>query len=350
MREKDISWIVNLRCFATICVIIIHVSFPLLSLTDFPNYYWWSGNLFDSFGRCSVPVFVMLTGYLFLPKPLIINNFFANRVKKLLLPFICWNFIYILILYRWGYPETNAFQFLINIAIPKMILGKVSYHFWYIYMLILLYLILPLLGSILKGISNNGLLLLLLIWGISVGFGKFIGFSELDPRNFAFYIGYLIVGYSFSRNFSFLQHKKLHVFAIIGFLIGLSVTVIGTYKISTIESRFNGFFYGYFSPNVFVMAVSVFLFFKCKLDKKPHWIIEILDRYSYGIYLVHVLVLYYLRRLDLNCNLLSPIIGIPLTTIVCLFISCFINIFLAKLGHYLFSNNAESKMKIVKRM
>jgi peptidoglycan/LPS O-acetylase OafA/YrhL len=44
-------------------------------------------------------------------------------------------------------------------------------------------------------------------------------------------------------------------------------------------------------------------------------------KYSYGIFLVHVLVLFTIEDFGINWQLINPIIGIPITILICLVIS-----------------------------
>jgi len=48
---------------------------------------------------------------------------------------------------------------------------------------------------------------------------------------------------------------------------------------------------------------------------------DLIDKHSYGIYLSHVLVLNYLIMYGIDWDLIHPLIGIPLTTIITLSVS-----------------------------
>lgn len=45
------------------------------------------------------------------------------------------------------------------------------------------------------------------------------------------------------------------------------------------------------------------------------------NRFSYGIYLIHVLVLWGLDSFGINASLINPLIGIPITVFLCVIIS-----------------------------
>ena len=107
-------------------------------------------------------------------------------------------------------------------------------------------------------------------------------------------------------------------------LIAFLITIFGTYFISIKTGNFNELFYGYLMPNVLLATIGIFLFIKsCKITNKLFLkIINFLDKYSYGIYLIHVLVLSYLATpLGISAYSIHPLFGIPITTILCVGVS-----------------------------
>ena len=72
-----------------------------------------------------------------------------------------------------------------------------------------------------------------------------------------------------------------------------------------------------------MVSVGIFLFFKNYQFTNDRLILGInfISKYSYGIYLVHVLILIFLSKIGLNNKLFNPILSIPLITFLCLTIS-----------------------------
>ena len=64
MPEKSkIQYLDILRTLATIGVIIIHTSSPVLNMAyGHSMSEWWVGNIFDSASRFAVPLFLLLSG------------------------------------------------------------------------------------------------------------------------------------------------------------------------------------------------------------------------------------------------------------------------------------------------
>ena len=85
-------------------------------------------------------------------------------------------------------------------------------------------------------------------------------------------------------------------------------------------------FYGYLTPNVLLTSIAIFLLFKNRLSFKsnPPALLLFFSKYSYGIYLVHLLVLWILRMVGVSQNFINPIIGIPMTSLWCLVFSALI--------------------------
>ena len=73
-----------LRVFATLAVMVLHTSAQNWSKTDVNSFTWQTFNFFDSIVRWGVPVFVMISGSLFLsrdiPIKVIYNGGFILRM------------------------------------------------------------------------------------------------------------------------------------------------------------------------------------------------------------------------------------------------------------------------------
>jgi surface polysaccharide O-acyltransferase-like enzyme len=334
-------WMPGLRVFATICVIIIHTSAPLLFSKIPSGFNWWVGNIFDGLSRSCVPIFVMLTGYLFLPRQISPYRFYVKRFSSILPPFLFWSLVYIFISTRWSGADIFSLKFLTERIISKLINGA-SFHLWYIYLLFWLYLFLPYISFLVKKLTERMVITLIILWGIAVLIGQLIGFSELTPVSFAYYfgyyLGYLIIGYYFSIESFTARIQNVKVYSFIGFVTGVMITILGTYWLSISEGKLNYFFYGYLTMNVCLSAISAFLFFKSlDVKEKIPKIIEVIDSRSYGVYLIHVLVLTCLKKVNISGFFINPIIGVPLTVTLCLSISTILLFLLDKLpfGSYI---------------
>ena len=335
--KDDTSWLDNLRVIATISVVLLHVAAPLLyRYSNFDASNWLTANFYDSLVRFCVPVFVMITGALLLKKDYRLADYLKKRVARIIYPFLFWISIYsvhALIILKNGFQQ----PLLAILTISDSKFGyKTTYHFWYIYMIIGIYFLIPLISRWIRNAKEKEILYFLTIWFLVVTLTHPM-FDEYLPtfnlKYFGGFVGYLVLGYYLSvKNFE--KVKNIGIISFLTFILGVFLTAFGTYSLSIYKGNFKTDLYTYFSPNVIIAAISLFLFIK-HINIKNNKLISIrnrINKHSFGIYFVHVMVLYWLNRFGLNGSTFGPAIGIPLTTLVCLVISSSLIFLLKKLG------------------
>ncbi|MHA8049537.1 acyltransferase [Aquirufa sp. ROCK-SH2] len=338
--NKNIIWLDNLRVLSTLAVVIIHSSVNILFKFEKVSLeHWWIANFYDGFFRFCVPIFVMLSGALILPKEEEIPLFLKKSFQRILVPFFFWHCVYMFFNWQVRYRGKH-FQFDQGLNwIIQQFQGYSSYHFWYIYMLIGLYLFIPIIGKWVRKASEREIEYFLLIWLITllINYSEFWGFSTtIKLPYFSGYLGYLILGYYLKmKEFN---PKKAMYFSLMAIVLGSSFTLWGAYVATVEMNKLQGQFYLYFAPGVVLSTMGVFLFFKYQTIQlrilKPFF--QFVSSHSYGIYMVHILVLFYLAKLGIYHSMLHPIIGIPLTALSCVVVSGTIIFLLRKLpfGNY----------------
>ncbi|NDW12741.1 hypothetical protein D0T50_07540 [Bacteroides sp. 214] len=330
MKEKK-KWIDCLRVLATFCVIVLHVSAPLLDqYGDISNFDWWVGNIYDGSTRFSVPLFLLITGALILPQTYSsMTMFFKKRFSRVVLPFAFWSFIYIMqsllaLLRNSEITDTNG---VIHFFIMQIKEGA-SFHLWYIYLILGLYLFFPIINKWIKNSNRNEILYFIVLWSI-ITISNLSTLNQMIPnielRYFSGYIGVPIIGYYLITT-TFNRKKAIYT-SLTLITIGTLMTLIGTFFVTKQNNKFIHSFYEYLTPNVILTAVGVFMLFKHytpPLNKKITSAIFFFSKYSYGIYLVHILVRWYLFKIGISYAFVAPIVGIPITSILCFVISAFI--------------------------
>ncbi|MDI3322360.1 acyltransferase [Pinibacter soli] len=339
-KDKRLLFADSLRVLATISVILIHVSGPILyKYGHISNSTWWMGNIFDSSARFGVPIFLMLTGALILPRTIEIKSFFQKRISRIVYPFLFWSIIYII---RDLIIKVHAGNDMSVYEIYKFVFIRLkdgaSYHLWYVYMIIGIYLIFPVIGKWVLKSSNKEISYYIIIWIIVILldlplFDKYR--SSINVSYFSGFLGYPILGYLLTTKF---KHKRIKLFSILLFISGVLITIIGTYLLTKSSGQFNDYLYSYLSPNIIMASAGLFLFFghtnsEIKIFSSAT---NIIGKYSYGIYLSHVFILYFLSLAGITWTFINPFIGIPLTTILCLTISLFTTYLINKIpyGNY----------------
>jgi surface polysaccharide O-acyltransferase-like enzyme len=78
-QPGKLYWADNLRVIAIFSVILVHVMDPLFENNPSVSPVWWIGNIYGSFVRYCVPIFVMLTGALILPKDYELKYFLKKK-------------------------------------------------------------------------------------------------------------------------------------------------------------------------------------------------------------------------------------------------------------------------------
>ena len=96
-RSENLFWVDVIRALVMFGVVLAHVSADVITEWGrFPASWWWAANIYDSFARGCVPVFVMVSGALLLPKDESYRSFFVKRFKRILIPFVVWTALYLL--------------------------------------------------------------------------------------------------------------------------------------------------------------------------------------------------------------------------------------------------------------
>ena len=327
MGQGKKEWISNLRVIATLCVVILHVASSVLyKYNQVPNSHWWIGNVYDSLVRFSVPLFLMITGALLLGKHYSLPIFLKRKVVRILFPFVFWTTIYII--YNFIEPPqfNGKLESQSNFSwILQQLKDGSSYHLWYIYMLLGIYIVIPLVAKLLVEVRKLYLELFLILWALFITLSTSHNVQSNFEWNFWYYFGYtgyVLLGYYLSIINT--KSKRLLALAVITFLIGLFITVYGTYYYTDMNGLFYKNYYSYLTPNVLLMTASIFVLMKnanINLSRELKNTRDLIDKHSYGIYLSHILVLNYLVMYGVDWDLIHPLIGIPLTTIITLIVS-----------------------------
>lgn len=147
-REIWVDW---LRVAACLMVFVVHSTEPFylggegsLVLTQ-TDAVWAS--FFDSFVRACVPLFVVASSYLLFPLRYSTGEFVRRRAARLLIPFLVWSVVYALV---WGEPVQNFRNLLFNF-------NYAAGHLWFVYMLVGIYVLMPLLSPWAERVSRREL-------------------------------------------------------------------------------------------------------------------------------------------------------------------------------------------------
>ena len=322
-QHQNIGWINNLRIVALFAVIVLHASAILLAqYGKVPLQDWFAADVYNALVRFAVPVFVMITGALLLHRDYDLGDFFRKRLGKIIAPFLFWSLVYIW--YSWHIDEisfdkdiwTNIKQVL------HLLKTGSSYHLWYVYMLIGLYLVIPVLSRFVKAATEKELRYFILMWLlIMLVTQPYLSYLNpaVDERYFTGYIGYLVLGHYLAYHDFKAGITQRNM--VVLFVLMVIIITTGTWCMYQINSPYGTFFYEPLNPFIVLLSSSAFLAARFGRPVLSPLIIRIRDfagGFNYGIYLAHALLLYLLDDfLNVSYKLYNPFISIPVTALLC---------------------------------
>ena len=321
-----------IRTFAIVLVILLHAAIEPVPINSVVNQAvvlrWWSVNIYDSLSRVCVPLFVMLSGALLLQPSKVeepLKVFFKKRVARIGVPLIFWGATY----FAWRYFANN--EALTLNSIGQGIVSGPYYHFWYLYTLIGLYLVTPILRVLVAHAGRKVLRYFLVLWFVGTAVVPilyiFVTFSlSSDVFLLTGFVGCFLLGlYLLDVQ---LKNRTLYVLWFVGF----TWTVVGTYLITYyVGGHLQYFFYDFLSINVILASAALFMLLNHipadyveRKSLRANKLVHFIGQSSLAIYLLHIVVLESLHRgffgVQISIMSLNPILEIPLVTAITLFI------------------------------
>lgn len=326
-QPHSFEWVNNLRVIALFCVIILHVtSLLLMQYGKVPLNQWLIADFYNALVRFAVPVFVMITGALLLHREYELGDFLKKRFSRLLWPFLFWSLVYIT--YSWYNGDVEfGDDTLVNVKIVLLQLQKGSfYHLWYVYMLIGLYLFIPIISKFVRNATDKELIYFIAVWYVVMIFTKpyLSAYApQVDVHYFTGYLGYLVLGHYLA--FCRLPGKNFKGWMIVLFFFALGAITFETYLLTVRDDTLSTTMFEPLGPYVAVFASSVILWARSAKFTLPLSLIKLrglIGSLSLGMYLCHALFLVLLDQyLGISHKLCNPVFSIPITAMVCFVLS-----------------------------
>ena len=249
-REIWIDWMRVAACFM---VMLTHSCEPFYlggegSLVMSESDAFWVAVL-NTLPRAAVALFVVASSYLQFPLHYSTGEFFRKRAVRILVPFLIWTVVYALV---WGEPVQNFKVLLLNF-------NYAAGHLWFVYMIVGLYLVMPMLSPWAEKVGRKELQVYLCIWLFTtlipfirqwaggpapVIYGpsgipnpaKFPLWGEASWNTYGvFYyvsgfIGYLLLGLYFRKFVPELSWKKTLAIALPLFACGFAIGSVGFFR------------------------------------------------------------------------------------------------------------------------
>ena len=302
MKREHVHYFDRLRVFAAIAVIFMHVAAG--PLRGEINAAWHGLNVLTSVAFTAVPLFFMMSGYLLLTdeKTSDVGVLIKNRLCKLIIPLISWSVIAVI----WNLLSSGTFSFS-NFALGMVnaLQSPQAVHFWYMYTLIALYVISPVLYAALKGLDKKGHALVL---GICIAVSLRAMLTAVLPSSLdrllkidlldklQFFGGHLctfVLGYYLGT-----CKKKFPMWALAAVSLLLAAAVIaGTYVASVQSGAFNQTFQSQSAGFEVMLAACLFLMAR-QIFVAPSRLCRAIPvvPLSMGIYMMHNILISVLHR------------------------------------------------------
>lgn len=323
-KQQHIVWLDVVRLIAMFTVVCCHCTDPFNfypgTASNIEEIKLW-GAIYGAALRPCVPLFVMITGALLLPVHGETSVFYKKRIPRVFWPFLIWSVVYNLFPWLTGvlgikpevildfFPYAGEEVMRQSLSVSLGYIAQIPFnfsivdvHMWYIYLLIGLYLYLPIFSAWVEKASEKAKLWCLLAFAVTTlipYYTQFVapylwGTCSWNAFGMLYYFagfnGYLLLGH-YLRNVDW-SMKKTFAVGIPMFAIGYVITFLGFRYITALPEftdEMLELFFTYCSLNVVMMTIPVFMLAK-KVNIQSVSLRKALANLTicgFGIYMVH---------------------------------------------------------------
>ncbi len=319
--NSRIPWIDALRVVAAFAVVWLHVSATIvLAQPHFESVDWWTGYFANTSVRWCVPVFLMISGSLLLPKAgcTSIIEFYKRRLARIAWPVAFWSAFFT----AWTWIRHGQVD--VRGAVEALLLGRPYPHLWFFFALLGLYAIAPFLAVFLSAATRK------LVWGaVITAFAIFwlhnvvSVFRGWRPDVFVLwmpYVPYFLLGYLviptdrplFSRRVA----AWILVFSIIVIVLftGLLIPILHEHSWKVMCSNLN--------PLVILSTICVVCIAHSSSGSLvDNALIHRITPLMLGVYAIHPVWIDVLDHIGVSAAQLPPAVGIPACSIAVFLLS-----------------------------
>lgn len=350
-----------LRIIACFMVMLVHASENFYAadasglagnvsmLANESNRFWVA--FYDGFlGRTCVPLFMIVSAFLLVPMKQedTMLKFYRRRFVRILPPMVCFLLLYTFLPLLWGgmTPEQSLADFrMLPFNFPSM-----AGHLWFMYPLISLYLIIPVVSPWLRNASAKEERVFLYIFAFSTftpWLHRFVSgelWGECFWNGFSMlwycsgYLGYLVLAHYIRYHLDW-DRRKRGVVGIVCFLVGAAFTGWSFWKAGVpgqlIETPMLEWSWEFCTPNVLLATFGAFLLFTCiQREDAPEAVAE-LSKLTFGMYLMHMFFLGPIAKFFVGGDQADPLIpvwaAIPVIAILTFICSSLVSYLISKL-------------------
>ena len=331
-----------LRILAMIFLVIRHSATATFEFVEMLSTNWWVSNIYGSLSAWMIPVFMMISGASFLEprRNVTPKKLYQKNIVRMLSAFAFWTVFYAVYNIVSGQDLHNDFVTMIF---------EGHFHLWFIPMIIGMYMLTPLLRPVAE--NKKALISITIVTGLTgviiptlQDLGLFFDNTLFTGLNhfgfFSAYVCFFFMGYLF-HNVSIGKEGRALIY-----VLGIAATIIifiGTYVLTVKDNYHNEDMQA--DNNLFtaVQGIALFVFFKEKLKdvefkKSTQKFILDISGLTFGVYMVHVVLLALLDKFGFSPVTYPAVYMIPMLILFVLPTSFFISYVLKKipfLGKYI---------------
>ncbi len=117
---------------------VLHVSAQNWHIADVNGIEWQVFNFYDSIVRWGVPIFVMISGSVFLGRDISLKKIYSKYIFRMVVAFVFWSLFYALMT-----ADTFENGIVYGLKTHIRAIASEHYHMWFVLMIIGLYMCIP---------------------------------------------------------------------------------------------------------------------------------------------------------------------------------------------------------------
>lgn len=332
-EKKHIAYLEVLRLVACILVVGVHVSAFNLEQVPVESLNFKVMNGLDCLSILGVPLFVMISGALFLAPSyeITVKKFYTRKIPRIVFLYFFWLLFYNVV----NFLENGTVWNFTNVKkqiVLESLLGKGMYHMWYLPMLAVLYLLTPFLKSFAAD-RKKCLLFCALGFAYSILLPTALKFefpyrtiveslyNQFDCSFFGGYVTYYVLGHAMHEYVPKLSAQKKAALGLGGVIaMGIEIAVCNAWSVKT--GIMSTILNTPFSVTVFIGAAAIFLLLRDGVSgRKQKELSGKLAGLTLGIYLIHPLFLRIYGWLGGTTLFAPAAIAVPLIIVLITLIS-----------------------------
>ncbi|MEG1858450.1 MAG: acyltransferase [Pseudoflavonifractor sp.] len=265
---------------------------------------WQFSNTLTALATAAVPIFFMLSGALLLEsdKTCDLGYLLKKRLPKVLVPLLCWSAAAIALVGLRGDWATALAK------IPPLLNTPALLPYWFVYALVPIYLLSPMVKKMADGLTQAHWKYLLLLWfGLTLGLHTLRAFVPsaavpvftehwtMNINVVGGYLGYFLLGF-YLEHYKPMPSRRLLWTAFVGLW---AVIALGTWWVTAATGTYDARFTDYLNSFTPLLAATIFLLAKSYLGQKQARgrLLPLLAGVSFGVYLVHPMAITLVREL-----------------------------------------------------